>query len=132
MANRAHLGVGVVDVGLEANFRVLNSKNLAFLGMLLAVAILSKIIGSGLGGLLGKLSVRESVQLGFSMVPRGEVVLIVATVGITEGFITQSELSMSVAMVVLTTLLTPPVLRLLFRKTTQPDDQMTTISDSDA
>jgi Kef-type K+ transport system membrane component KefB len=120
-----------VDVGLEANFRALDSKNLAFLGILLAAAILSKIIGSGLGGLLGKLSPRESVQLGFSMVPRGEVVLIVATVGITEGFITQAELSMTVAMVVLTTLLTPPVLRILFRKTTQPDEQMTMISDSD-
>ncbi|MBL6979972.1 MAG: cation:proton antiporter [Anaerolineales bacterium] len=121
-----------VDVGLEANFRALDRKTLAFLGILLAAAIVSKIIGSGLGGLLGKLSVRESVQLGFSMVPRGEVVLIVATVGITEGFISQTEVSIAVAMVVLTTLLTPPVLRLMFRKGTQSNGQVTAMTDSDA
>ena len=84
---------------------------------------MSKIIGSGLGGLLGKLSARESIQLGFGMVPRGEVVLIVATVGITEGFINQTELSVAVGMVVLTTLLTPPILRSLFQKTNQADEQ---------
>jgi len=121
-----------VDVGLKANFRALDSKTLSFLGILLGAAILSKIIGSGLGGLLGKLSLRESAQLGVSMVPRGEVVLIVATVGITEGFITQTEVSIAVAMVVLTTLLTPPVLRIMFRKGTQSNDQVTTMTDSTA
>jgi len=121
-----------VDVGLEANFRALDSKTLAFLGMLLAAAILSKIIGSGVGGLLGKLSFKESMQLGVSMVPRGEVVLIVATVGITEGFISQTELSMAVAMVVLTTLLTPPVLRVMFRRGAQSTKQTTTLPDSAA
>jgi Kef-type K+ transport system membrane component KefB len=112
-----------VDVGLEANFRTLDPDSLIFLGVLLITAIFSKIIGSGLGGLLGKLSPKESLQLGFSMVPRGEVVLIVATVGITEGFINQTELSVAVGMVVLTTLLTPPILRVLFRKTNQTNEQ---------
>jgi Kef-type K+ transport system membrane component KefB len=118
-----------VDVGLEANFRTLDREGLIFLGVLLTTAILSKIIGSGLGGLLGKLSARESMQLGFSMVPRGEVVLIVATVGITEGFINQTELSVAVGMVVLTTLLTPPILRSLFQKTNQSDEQKAAMSD---
>lgn len=117
-----------VDVGLEANFRTLNSDSLIFLGVLLITAILSKIIGSGLGGFLGKLTPKESLQLGFSMVPRGEVVLIVATVGITEGFINQTELSVAVGMVVLTTLLTPPLLRFLFQKSKQTDEQNSTMS----
>jgi Kef-type K+ transport system membrane component KefB len=118
-----------VDVGLEANFRTLNRESLIFLAVLLTTAIVSKIIGSGLGGLLGKLSPKESLQLGFSMVPRGEVVLIVATVGITEGFIDQTELSVAVGMVVLTTLLTPPILRSLFKKTDQQNEQQAAISD---
>jgi Kef-type K+ transport system membrane component KefB len=117
-----------VDVGLEANFRTLDRDSLIFLGVLMITAILSKIIGSGLGGLLGKLSARESLQLGFSMVPRGEVVLIVAAVGITEGFISQTELSVAVGMVVLTTLLTPPILRLLFKKKNQSDQQKSGMS----
>lgn len=112
-----------VDVGLEANFRTLDGKSLIFLAVLLITAIVSKIIGSGIGGLLGKLSAKESLQLGFSMVPRGEVVLIVATVGITEGFINQTELSVAVGMVVLTTLLTPPILRALFLKKNHSDEQ---------
>lgn len=114
-----------VDIGLAANFRELDRDSLVFLGVLLTTAVISKIIGAGLGGLLGKLSPKESLQLGFSMVPRGEVVLIVAAVGIAEGFINQAELSVAVAMVVLTTILTPPILRLLFRS----EDQLSTQTD---
>jgi Kef-type K+ transport system membrane component KefB len=114
-----------VDVGLQANFRTLDYEAVIFLAVLLFTAIISKVIGSGLGGLLGKLSAKESLQLGLSMVPRGEVVLIVATVGITEGFINQTELSVTVALVVLTTLITPPVLRILFRSSNQSDNQNT-------
>jgi Kef-type K+ transport system membrane component KefB len=112
-----------VDVGLQANFRTLDYEAVIFLAVLLVTAIISKIIGSGLGGLLGKMSTRESLQLGIGMVPRGEVVLIVATVGITEGFINQTELSVAVALVVLTTLITPPVLRILFRNSNLSEKQ---------
>jgi Kef-type K+ transport system membrane component KefB len=105
-----------VDVGLAVDLGSLSPSNVWLLVAMLSVAVLSKIIGSGLGGLLAGFSRRESLQLGFGMVPRGEVVLIVAAVGITEGFITQAELSVAVAMVVLTTLLTPPILRTLFAK----------------
>lgn len=118
-----------VNIGLSANFRELNQDNLVFLGVLLTTAIFSKIIGSGLGGLLGKLSPKESLELGVSMVPRGEVVLIVAAVGITEGFINQAELSVAVAMVVITTILTPPILRVLFRRSSKSDDKISTQTD---
>ena len=111
-----------VDVGLEADLLSLDSANLMLLGGLLLTAIVSKIIGSGLGGYLGKLTPKESLQLGFSMVPRGEVVLIVASVGITEGFISQAELSVTVGLVILTTLITPPILRSLFRHKTESND----------
>jgi len=114
-----------VSVGLEANFRELDASSWPLLLALLLTAIVSKIIGSGLGGLLAGFPFREALQLGTSMVPRGEVVLIVATVGITEGFINQTELSVAVVMVVITTLLTPPVLRILFPKPTSPDEPPT-------
>ena len=105
-----------IDIGLAANLRELSVDSLWLLLAMLGIAFISKILGSGLGGLLAGMNRRESIQLGFSMIPRGEVVLIVAAVGITEGFITQTELSVAVTMVVLTTLLTPPILRLLFAK----------------
>lgn len=107
-----------VGVGLEADLFSLSPENFALLAGMLIVAVLSKILGAGLGGVFGRLNFRESLQLGMGMVPRGEVVLIVATVGISEGFIDQAELSVTVALVVLTTILTPPILRTLFRDRT--------------
>jgi Kef-type K+ transport system membrane component KefB len=96
---------------------------------MLSVAIASKFFGVGLGGLASGLQGREAVQLGAGMVPRGEVVLIVATVGITEGLIGVDVFSTAVVMVVLTTLLVPPVLRVLFprqEETTPPQEEFET------
>ena len=118
-----------IEVGLAVNLREIGGDSIWFLLAMLGVAILSKILGSGLGGLMGGLTRRESLQRGFSMVPRGEVVLIVAAVGITEGFITQEELSVAVEMVILTTLLTPPVLRLLFHSRNGSGEEPDSVSD---
>jgi Kef-type K+ transport system membrane component KefB len=60
------------------------------------------------------LNVRESVQLGAGMVSRGEVGLIVANVGINEGLVGSDQFSAIVGMVLVTTLVTPPILRALF------------------
>ena len=94
--------------GLEANFRELDASSWPLLLALLINGHRVQDHRLRLGGLLAGFPFREALQLGTSMVPRGEVVLIVATVGITEGFITQTELSVAVVMVVITTLLTPP------------------------
>ena len=103
-----------VEVGLSANLRQLPAESFALLGGMLGVAIVSKLLGAGVGGLVGGLRRREALQLGAGMVPRGEVVLIVATVGINEGLIGVDVFSTAVEMVILTTLLVPPILRILF------------------
>ncbi len=103
-----------IDVGLRANIREIGIDTLLFFGVMIIVAIIGKIIGSGAGALLGGLSRRESLQLGIGMMSRGEVGLIVASVGITEGIITQSIYSAVIGVVVITTLLTPPFLRASF------------------
>lgn len=110
-----------VEVGLSANMRALPTESLILLAGMFGVAVASKFFGVGLGGLLSGLRTREAIQLGAGMVPRGEVVLIVATVGITEGLISPDIFSTAVVMVVLTTLLVPPVLRLLYTKKDPPD-----------
>jgi Kef-type K+ transport system membrane component KefB len=69
---------------------------------------------------MGGLNLRESVQLGAGMVSRGEVGLIVAGVGINEGLVSSGEFSAVVAMVLVTTLVTPPILRSLFSQKKQP------------
>jgi Kef-type K+ transport system membrane component KefB len=115
-----------VEVGLSADVRQLPAESSVLLAGMLGVAIASKFFGVGLGGLASGLRSREAVQLGAGMVPRGEVVLIVATVGITEGLIGVDVFSTAVVMVVLTTLLVPPVLRVLFprqEETTPPHEE---------
>jgi Kef-type K+ transport system membrane component KefB len=77
-------------------------------------AIIGKIIGSGLGAKLGKFTWLESLQLGIGMVSRGEVGLIVASVGLQTGLLDAELFSAIIGMVLITTLVTPPLLRASF------------------
>jgi Kef-type K+ transport system membrane component KefB len=109
-----------VNIGLEVNMRAI-SGNAWWLALLLTVvAVISKILGSGLGAQLGNFSRRESLQLGIGMVSRGEVGLIVASFALTEGLITQASFSIVVFMVIVSTLVTPPMLRAAFATPPQP------------
>ncbi len=103
-----------VNIGLSTNVRELSGENFWFFIVITIVAILGKVIGAGLGGLWGGLNRREALQLGIGMMSRGEVGLIVASVGITNGMIGQAVFSAVVGVIIITTLLTPPLLRLSF------------------
>lgn len=103
-----------INIGLSVNARSLQTEMLVFALVITVTAILGKWLGAGIGARLGGLSLRESVQLGAGMVSRGEVGLIVASVGINEGLIGLDEFSAVVAMILITTIVTPPILRSLF------------------
>jgi Kef-type K+ transport system membrane component KefB len=103
-----------VNIGLSANVRQVPIEGLIFLAGMLVVVVISKLVGAGLGGRLGGLTIRESVQLGFGMIPRGEVVLIIAAIGITEGLIDSIVFSTIVILVIITSLITPPILQMVF------------------
>ncbi|SHJ22376.1 Kef-type K+ transport system, membrane component KefB [Dethiosulfatibacter aminovorans DSM 17477] len=79
--------------------------------VLMIVAMVSKIIGCGLGAKLMKFSARESIQIGVGMIPRGEVGLIVANVAKSGGFISDNMFTATILVVVLTTIITPPMLK---------------------
>ncbi len=104
-----------INVGLTANMRELANGVFGLFVVLSLVAVLGKIIGAGLGGLIGGLEKREALQLGVGMVSRGEVGLIVASVGVTQRLIDHSVFSALVGVIILSTLLTPPMLRSVFR-----------------
>ncbi len=105
-----------VNVGLSADVRSLTYQSLwLFLGMIL-VAIIGKVAGAGLGARLAGFDNLDALKLGVGMMSRGEVGLIVASVGILEGLITPQVFSAIVGVVIVTTLLTPPALRALFSK----------------
>jgi Kef-type K+ transport system membrane component KefB len=104
-----------VNIGLAINIRQLDINDLWLLIAITLVAFVGKFVGSGLGAAWGGFSRRESLILGAGMVSRGEVGLILASVGITGGFMTPAEFTAIVGMVLLTTLITPPLLRYLIK-----------------
>ncbi len=79
--------------------------------VLMIVAVASKIIGCGLGAKLMKFTTKEAIQIGVGMIPRGEVGLIVANVAKNGGFISDSMFTATILVVVLTTIVTPPMLK---------------------
>ena len=106
----------LVGIGLSVNLRTMEVSALWLTLTVILVAISTKFFGAGLGARLGGFSWRESWQLGAGMVSRGEVGLIVASVGITQGLVTQDEFSAIVGMVLVSTIITPLLLRQLFKE----------------
>jgi Kef-type K+ transport system membrane component KefB len=80
-------------------------------------AVVSKVLGAGLGTHLGGFDNLDSLRPGIGMIWRGEVGLIVATVLVQNGFLAPEVLTPSVMMVLTTTLVSPPLLHLAFRST---------------
>jgi Kef-type K+ transport system membrane component KefB len=101
----------LVSIGLRANIRDINAAGLVFLIALILVAIVSKVIGSGLGARIGGFGNLASFRVGIGMVSRGEVGLIITTIGLSAGLVTTEEYSQVVVMVLVTTLVTPLLLR---------------------
>lgn len=89
-----------------------NSEVMLIAALVTLVAVVGKLIGCGLGGV--GLGPRAMSIIGVGMVPRGEVGLIVASLGATRGVVGPDVFSVIVVMAVLTTLITPPVLTLLY------------------
>lgn len=105
-----------VNIGLAINMRQVGDNALFFAAIITVVAVASKVLGSGLGGLLGGFDRREALQLGIGMVSRGEVGLIVATFALTEGLMSSGNYSIVVFMIIIATVITPPLLRIVFNR----------------
>ena len=101
------------SVGLEVNAREVAGRWGLFV-LLLAVAVLGKVFGCGLGASLKGLRGRESLLLGVGMIPRGEVELITASIGWSAGLISSPVYSVVVVLVLATTLIAPISLHVFF------------------
>ena len=109
-----------VSIGLNVNLREFQLDSLWILLAISLIAIFGKIIGAGSGALLAKYTPREALQLGIGMVSRGEVGLIIANIGLSEGYLSGQMLTIIVGMILVTTLVTPPLLRLSFKHPAKP------------
>jgi Kef-type K+ transport system membrane component KefB len=101
-----------VVTGTKVHLQELSSwPVLGTLALVTLLAVLSKLIGGGMGALsLGK---RSAVIVGVGMVPRGEVGIIVASLGLSAKVFSEQLFAIVVAMSLLTSVLAPPVLKAL-------------------
>ncbi|WP_152391729.1 cation:proton antiporter [Paenibacillus guangzhouensis] len=103
-----------VSVGLDVTFEGVGSQ-IWFIVVFTIVAIITKLIGSGVGARLTGFDLRSSIGIGSGMVSRGEVALIIATTGLSSGLLAQEYFTPLVIVVILTTLVTPPMLKMSFQ-----------------
>jgi len=106
-----------VSLGVIMDLHDVSLGLLWFVLALTAVAILTKIIGCGLPALFQRMGLRDSLIVGVGMVPRGEVAMIIALIGLDRGLIDQRAYTAVILMSLLTTIIPPLVLRnWLFKK----------------
>lgn len=103
-----------ISIGLSINLRQLEAGAFWLILLVSVVAVVGKIFGAGLGAYLARYSLRESYQLGAGMVSRGEVGLIVSSIGLKAGLMDNRAFSAVIVMILITTLITPPLLRSAF------------------
>ena len=100
-----------VSLGVIMDIRVITLNLLWFVLALSAVAILTKVIGCGIPAIIQRMSIKDSMIIGTGMVPRGEVAMIVALIGLSQNLINQSTYSALILMSLLTTIIAPLILR---------------------
>jgi Kef-type K+ transport system membrane component KefB len=102
------------SIGIKMSLTAIDDQLLHFAGALVAVAMLSKIIGSGLGAALSGYSFKTSLQTGIGMVCRGEVALIAANKALNLHLLPPKFFSAIVIMVICAAVLTPILLKIIF------------------
>jgi len=98
--------------GLSADLTVLKDPNLLLLtGLLVLIASIGKFAGAFIGGAVGGLGYKESFALASGMNARGSTEVIIATIGLSMGVLSQNMFTMIVTMAIVTTMAMPPMLR---------------------
>ncbi len=100
-----------ISLGILADFHAITSGVVWFLIVLTIVAVLTKLIGCYIPAKLQGMSHKDSLIVGFGMSPRGEVAMIVALIGLNQKIIGQEIYVSLVLMSLLTTIITPIVLK---------------------
>lgn len=103
------------SIGIKTELDGMTKSFLIFSILLLIVAVISKIIGCGLGAKLCGYSADDSFHIGIGMVSRGEVALIVAQKGYSLGLLGGDLFSPIVLVVIITTIITPVLLKKLMK-----------------
>jgi len=107
----------LAGIGLHFNLATFRNWRTVWLTLLIVlVAVLSKFLGCGLASL--RLGRKTALRVGVGMIPRGEVGMVVAQIGLSLGVIAQSIYDAVVFMSIATTLIAPPLLGLAYKEVT--------------
>ena len=107
--------VFIASVGLKVTLGGMDASIWIFAIILLVIAILSKVVGCGLGAKICGCTGKEAFQVGIGMISRGEVALIVAQKGYASGMLDDVLFAPIVLVVIVTTLITPILLKLVMK-----------------
>jgi Kef-type K+ transport system membrane component KefB len=107
-------------IGAQVNLTGVNLDVLYLSGIIIIVAIVSKLAGCGLPALMFLRNKSKAMKVGIGMISRGEVGLIVAGIGVTSGVLSSNIYTTVIIMVAVTTLVTPVWLKRAYRK--EPSD----------
>lgn len=116
-------------IGINVRLTGLNGSLVVFAALLLLVSVISKVVGCGLGAKLCHYTNQECVQVGVGMVCRGEVALIVANRGLALGVLSASLMTPVIITVIGGTILTPILLKLVFRSRLETSMQENSLAD---
>ena len=103
-------------IGAQVDLRAVNLEVLALSGVIIVVAIVTKLFGCGIPAMMFLKSKSQGMKVGIGMISRGEVGLIVAGVGVSSNILTSDVYSTIVIMVAVTTIITPIWLKMEYRK----------------
>ncbi|WP_148687587.1 cation:proton antiporter [Candidatus Nitrosocosmicus hydrocola] len=103
-------------IGAQVDLRGVNIDVLIIAGIIIAIAIFTKLLGCGLSSMLFLKDKTKSMRVGIGMISRGEVGLIVAGVGVTTGTLSTDIYTSIIIMVAITTIITPIWLKKSYRK----------------
>jgi Kef-type K+ transport system membrane component KefB len=106
-------------IGAQVDLRGINANVLYLGGIIVAVAIITKLAGCGLPAMIFLKNKRKAIKVGIGMISRGEVGLIVAGVGVSSGVLTNDIYTTVIIMVAATTIITPIWLKMAYRKDSQ-------------
>ena len=102
-------------IGAQVDLRGVNLEVLYLSGIVIVIAIVTKIVGCGLPSLIFLKDKTKALRVGIGMISRGEVGLIVAGIGVSAGVLTSDIYPTVIIMVALTTIITPIWLKKSFK-----------------
>ena len=112
------------SIGIQLELPKMDAMILLFAVLLVIVAVLTKVVGCGLGAKLCHYSNQDALRIGMGMVSRGEVALIVASKGNAVGLMAPSLLGPVVVVVVITTIISPVLLKMTFHSKKTSEEYM--------